>query len=65
MITMDEIHELERQCIEDDRRVRAQVRQYEQAQAGLNMRFSLAMLEYQIAMGECWAMALRPAFSRE
>lgn len=58
-----DIAELERQVREDERRVRERVRRYEAYQAEINMAIRLAALQYEIAMRNCWVLALRPAFN--
>jgi len=61
-MTMDEILELERQCLEDDKRVRKQVRRYEAESAKIQLAINHAVLQYQLASASLWALALRPAY---
>lgn len=62
MMTMDQILELERQCREDDRRVREQMRRYEAESAKIQLAIDHAVLQYQIAFESMWALALNPAY---
>lgn len=56
-----DVAELERQVAEDDRRWRDQVRRYESQEAQINLAIKFAVLQYEVALRTCWALALRPS----
>jgi hypothetical protein len=61
-MTLEQIHELQGQVLEDNRRWREQQRRYELHQMQIHLAIETASLQYAFAVGSMWAAALRPAF---
>lgn len=60
MMTMEEILELKRQCMEDDMRVRRQMARYEAQSRIINAQIEFVANCYAQAIGSMWALALNP-----